>query len=405
MVNKIKGVRYAFFAVLLTSLISTLYFTTQNHAESTLTAPQQVHISWVNDTKTTMTVMWQTDQPTKTSTVQYGETKTLGKEVTGTTETYDAATGIIHKVEMTKLKPGTTYYYKVGNKEDGWSNTFAFKTAPAKTENFSFVAVGDVGVTEHAAKNVSLIAELKPAFTLILGDLSYANGKHGMWDLWINEIQPAAANIPFMMTLGNHEFEKVKKARRGVDAYIVRFSHPGNEFYYSFDYAGSHFIAVNCLNITDMNQQKWLEADLQKAAKSKANWTFVYLHYPPYSSSASHGSDLNVRKILNPFFEKYGVDVVFTGHDHQYERTFPIKAEKTTSNEKAKYKKGAGTIYVVSGGGGKSLYKFLPDVPEWSAVRESTYEILILNVSQAKLSAKAMRTKDKSVLDAFEVIK
>lgn len=382
-----------------------LFLETQNHAQTVGTGtPQQIHLSWVNDPKTTMTVMWQTDGKTKTSTVQYGETQKLGKEMAGITETYDAATGVIHKAEIKNLKHSTTYYYKAGDKEAGWSKPFSFKTAPAKAENFTFVAVGDVGVTDAASKNIALIAASKPAFTLILGDLSYANGKHYIWDHWGELIQPAASIIPFMMTLGNHEYEKVKKARRGVDAYIVRFSHPGNEYYYSFDYAGAHFVSINCLETSEL-QKKWLEDDLQKAVKNKAFWIFAYFHYPPYSSSSSHGSDMNMRKHYNTILEKYGVDMALTGHDHDYERTYPIKGEKITSKDTAKYKKGAGTIYVVSGGGGKSLYGLTPEQPDWSAKRESVYQILILNVSQNKLSAKAIRTNDKSVLDEFEVVK
>lgn len=387
------------------TLLFSIFFLAKNNAQLSPGAPQEIHLSFTHSPETTMTVMWQTEGETKTTTLQYGDTQKLGKEVTGTTETYPAATGIIHKVDITKLSPSKTYYYKVGDKEAGWSGTFSFKTAPAKPENFTFAAMGDVDTTDDAHKNISIIKEEKPAFVLVLGDLSYANGKHGVWDNWFNMIQPAAETIPFMPTLGNHEFEKVKKAKWGIDAYIARLSLPGNEAYYSFDYAGAHFISLNCLNVADKQQLEWLENDLKAAQKNKASWIISYLHYPPYSSSSSHGSDLNVRKILCPLWEKYGVDMVLTGHDHDYERTFPLKNDKAASKDKTKYKKGAGTIYVVSGGGGAHLYGFQNEVPEWSAKRESMHEIFKASVAQNKLSVKALRTKDKSVMDEFEITK
>lgn len=404
MIKESMRVRYAFISVLPALLVTTFYFASQNQAQNTLTAPQQVHLSWANDPKTSMTVMWQTVDATQTSTVQYGESQKLGKETKGQTYTYGYATGTIHGAELSKLKPSTVYYYRAGDSAGGWSGTYSFKTAPAKKDDFSFIALGDVSTSQEAKKNIAHIVSEKPAFVLIAGDLSYANGKHYIWDAWFEMLQPAASYLPFMPALGNHEFEKYDKGKHGLAAYIARFSLPGNEYYYSFDYAGSHFTAVNCLETSEA-QKKWLEEDLKIAVKNKLNWIIAYLHFPPFSSSTSHGSDINMRKVYNPIFEKYGVDIVLTGHDHDYERTFPMKGETVAIREMSKYKEGTGTIYVVTGGGGARLYGMKNEAPEWSAKRESVHQYLKVSVTPAKLSVTSLRTKDKSVLDAFEVIK
>jgi 3',5'-cyclic AMP phosphodiesterase CpdA len=70
----------------------------------------------------------------------------------------------------------------------------------------------------------------------------------------------------------------------------------------------------------DPAQLQWLERELQN---SREDWKIPYFHHPLYSSGGRHGSDLSKRKALEPLFQKYGVTVVFTGHDHIYERVLP----------------------------------------------------------------------------------
>ncbi|RLC63774.1 MAG: hypothetical protein DRI01_04615 [Chloroflexi bacterium] len=111
--------------------------------------------------------------------------------------------------------------------------------------------------------------------------------------------------------LGNHELNHAN--------YFDLFYLPGNERWYSFDYGNAHFTCLQIDGFADYSigseQYNWLEQDL---ASTNQTWKFVFFHFPPYSS-ASHGSDLNVRAALQPLFEEHDVDIVFTGHDHSYE--------------------------------------------------------------------------------------
>jgi hypothetical protein len=84
----------------------------------------------------------------------------------------------------------------------------------------------------------------------------------------------------------------------------------------------------------DKKQVSWLEAEL---AKDTSDWKVCFFHHPPYSSGSKHGSDKQLREIVEPIFVKYGVKVVLTGHDHFYERIKPQKE----------------IYYFVSGAGGK----------------------------------------------------
>jgi hypothetical protein len=118
------------------------------------------------------------------------------------------------------------------------------------------------------------------------------------------------AGVKFYASLGNH------------DASIERFYAPFNmegEEYYRFERDGVSFYALNS-NYLDKKQLDWLIDQLEK---DKNAWRIAFFHHPPFSSGGMHGSSKEVRAILHPLFVKYGVDAVFSGHDHVYERVKP----------------------------------------------------------------------------------
>jgi 3',5'-cyclic AMP phosphodiesterase CpdA len=133
------------------------------------------------------------------------------------------------------------------------------------------------------------------------------------------------AGVKFYASLGNH------------DAREQRFYKPFNmngKLYYAFSPNPSiRFIALESTYL-EPEQVKWLEQEL---ASSRSAWKIVFFHHPLYSSGGRHGSDLRLRRVLEPLFLKYGVSVVLTGHDHFYERVKPQK----------------GIPYFVVGSGGK----------------------------------------------------
>ncbi len=115
------------------------------------------------------------------------------------------------------------------------------------------------------------------------------------------------------------------------------FALPGNgaEQWYSYDWGRIHFVAIDT-EADYATQAEWLDRDL---AASTLPWKIVYMHRPPYSSG-NHGSDMPLRRLLAPIFEKHDVQLVLAGHDHDFERTKPQ----------------GGVAYVVTGGGGRGTY-------------------------------------------------
>ena len=118
------------------------------------------------------------------------------------------------------------------------------------------------------------------------------------------------AKVPFYAALGNHDDP--------TQRYYKPFNMNG-ERYYTFSKGSARFFVLDS-NYMDQAQLKWLEDGLSKA---NDRWKIAYFHHPLYSSGEKHGSEVDLRTQVEPLFIKYGVDVVFAGHEHFYERIKP----------------------------------------------------------------------------------
>jgi Icc-related predicted phosphoesterase len=368
-------------------------------------APAQIHLSWTEDPRTSMTVMWQTTAPTATETVEYGTTDKLGEKSTGRRVTYAYETGIIHEATLRGLKAGTPYFYRVGDAQGGFSPVYSFRTAPARVEEFTFTAFGDHGTSDFSRQNIAHVAGEPGAFHLLLGDFSYANGKQPVWDEWLSLCEPMTRSRPMMVALGNHENETIDGQKVGYVAALARLAMPTPETWYTFDYAGARFISFNSDDHRNPEQMKWLETSL-KAARQDAGvrWLILFMHHPLYSSNVRRPDDAARIGSLRKILDDYQVDLVLCGHNHNYERFFPLRGDKAQSQDRSTYRKGEGVVFVTSGGGGKSLYEFDPVQPPITAYRESVPHYLRVRVpARGPLVVEALRTRDRSVLDRFEI--
>jgi hypothetical protein len=118
--------------------------------------------------------------------------------------------------------------------------------------------------------------------------------------------------ISFYASLGNHDDP--------TQRYYKPFNMNGERFY-TFTKGDARFFALDS-NYMDQPQLKWLEEQL---SRSNDRWKIAFFHHPIYSSGARHGSEVDLRTRVEPLFIKYGVDIVFAGHEHFYERLVPQK--------------------------------------------------------------------------------
>ena len=312
----------------------------------------QVHLSWTGNPATTMTVMWHTQYSSNPSQVQYETATGYGSTVNG--KTYPSSgQGYLHEVTLTGLQPANRYNYRISADDGSWSSDYSFQTAPLGDGDFRFLAVADMGRNSNSITISNLMARRAASFTVGAGDYWYSDDENNV-DRWFNINQPLMSQAPFMPARGNHEGGNHETAY--PNRYTTRFALPPPENYYSFRYGGAHFLVVDTnIDYTPGSvQRSFIESDLQAAASDPAvRWTFAIHHHPPFSSSTYQS--LTVRGQLSPLYDRWGVDVVISGHAHLYERTFPVKSTGTVaSTDTSEYTNPGAPIYMVTGGGGAS---------------------------------------------------
>ena len=197
----------------------------------------------------------------------------------------------------------------------GTASDFAF---PLLSNSVRLAVIGDMGTGEQPQLDVALqmvkSRETFPfEFVITLGDNLYSGGQPSDFDRdFAVPYKPLLdAGVLFYATLGNHD--------KTNERFYKPFNMNGAN-YYTYKKGNVRFFALDS-NYMDLKQTAWLETKLREAGNGV--WKICYFHHPLYSSGAFHGPATDLRKVLEPLFVKYGVDVVFAGHDHVYERVRP----------------------------------------------------------------------------------
>jgi hypothetical protein len=192
-------------------------------------------------------------------------------------------------------------------------------TPPIGNDSVRFLVIGDSGTgdraqTETGAQMWKAHAVFPYEFAIMLGDNMYgAERPQDYVAKFERPFKPLLdANIAFYASLGNHDDPN--------QVYYKNFG-MGGKRYYTYQKKDVRFFALDS-NYMDKDQQRWLEDEL---SKSNSKWKIAYFHHPIYSSGGRHGSEVDLRGIVEPLFIKYNLNVVFAGHEHFYERLKPQK--------------------------------------------------------------------------------
>ncbi len=191
------------------------------------------------------------------------------------------------------------------------------QTADTPIGGVTFAVIGDFGTGTPAQYEMAKVMALEQArlgFRLVLtvGDNVYGSwSRRAAAERFETPYRPLLnAGVSFFAALGNHDSNQQRD-------YPLFNMH--GERYYSFRQSNVEFFALDS-NYLDPPQVTWLRGAL---AASTASWKIAFFHHPLYSSGERHGSEMDLRAILEPLFVRYGVRVVFSGHDHVYERLKP----------------------------------------------------------------------------------
>jgi acid phosphatase type 7 len=265
-------------------------------------------------------------------------TRQDGSLVTSVAATGDASVATVDGTwlgiaRIQGLQSSTLYCYALR----GLTEPAGFQTAPApgSDEAVRFIAFGDSGdgsAEQHAVRDQMFTVP----FDLVLhtGDLAYEDGRSGELEQnFFGVYSSLIAEFPVFPVAGNHDYA-TQDALPFRQAFMLpeNGAPKGTERWYSFDWGNVHFVGLDTEK-TDATQAAWLDRDLSATDQP---WKIVFAHEPPFSSG-EHGSDPAFVAHFAPVIQKHGVQLVLSGHDHDYERTRPL----------------AGTTYVVTGGGGR----------------------------------------------------
>ena len=397
----------------------------------------------------TFVIAWQTENKAADFRCEYGTTERYGQSApieqiqlwAGNDAGKDER--IHYSAHPHKLKLGTRYYYRV------WCNgqellAGYFTTRQPRGTRIRFATFGDNSHGSAADRAIAFRAyEQHPDFVMNTGDNVYDGGRNYEYEnYWfpvynadkssLETGAPLLRSVPFYTVLGNHDVRDTKpgggpcanfdRARDylayytamhlpmngpqtpypspciGDEARIADFKRAAGARYprmanYSYDYGDAHFLCLDSniyLDPSDEGLLNWVENDLKN---TDAIWKFVTFHHPSYNVGNAHFTEQHMR-VLTPLFEKYNVDFVLHGHEHNYQRTKPFrfaprdasKVHKINSSDRlipgqftidekfdgAKNNKPEGIIYLTTGAGGANLYdtEFTTDPSRWLHQRD-----------------------------------
>jgi hypothetical protein len=400
--------------------------------------PEQIHLTWGNDPTTEMVVSWASaaqaihprvvlEHPGSHRVVIHAVQRTY-------TDGLNGQTVFTYHARLDGLAVDKLYHYSVTADNDARRQTpFAaeFRTAPRGRHAFRWTSYGDLATpntswtlsSPQSRHAVDAVEQFKPLFHLLNGDLCYANlnwtAQPSVWADFGNNVQRSAAHRPWMPCTGNHEIEFCN-GEQGFGSYLTRFCLPDNGsrfsgLWYRFQVGSALFISLSADDViyqdsgafhagpepfmpaastgnapiapgsslyvhgySDGAQTRWLEQTLAAAQKDRSiDWVIVQMHQDALSSSKNgNGSDRGIRETWLPLFDRYGVDLVLCGHDHDYERSWPVRGCNrhvgrdaqngetvdtcqpqpvvTSDPPSGVFEAGHGTLHLILGGGGTS---------------------------------------------------
>ena len=365
-------------------------------------------------------IIWQTDSVAGNFKVSFqlkGDSKVSTAKVQSVVLKLKGETTRLYRATLPDLKFDTVYQFRVELNEQEIEN-ISFNTRSTKSTT-RFAVLGDFGAGSRQQAAIAYrMAEQKPQFVITTGDNAYENGleedyRRNVFPFYLpvpnppENATPLMNTIPFYMVLGNHDvrMDSLDEAP-GAFAYFYYSDLPLNGPFvdrpptirgssklvklfkkntkprfprisnFSFDYGNVHFTCLDAndyVNPLDPALVAWLKRDI---GNSKADWKIVVFHHPGFNSSLAH-YDFQLMRLLAPEFEKLKVNLVLTGHVHNYQRSVPLtfKPEKKgdryiispegrvngafvldTLYDGETRTKPEGIIYIVTGAGGGSIY-------------------------------------------------
>ena len=411
--------------------------------------PDQIHLSWNEDPSVSFTVTWHTPSRDASAAVNHRPREGGPWQTTVAETTRSPGLGYMNRCTIRGLSPASVYEYWVAGANAGPPESpFVTRTAPPNSPaDYCFAFISDVGIigrrdglADGVEQIMRFIEQDDPLFILGGGDYAYAQrdfrypNTAAAIDSWFVQMQRLFARYPFMAGLGNHETYHDETYADWGPRFALPEGPEGSR-YYSFDIGDVHFTCLfipgsrHCTNPSE-RQLSWLEADLAKARERGCRWLVVYQHDAVFAHGHTHPSRYDVQAKLGPIFEKFGVDLVFSGHDQNLERTYPLVGlpdnVHVANRDRHRYRAGEGVVYAKVSPSGKTagpefeqspnafakkyFSEFRGSQPDFIAVRDDTaHHYALIEVSAERgLKVKIYQVPggqfQRNLIDCFEIV-
>lgn len=315
-----------------------------------LEAADQVVLTWCEDPCTTQAFQWRSDTTVNHMTLKYKEADNKEGDFTeivasyrllGDSYIYNNPVVKHWEVNVSGLKPGTTYHYRICNRDNSTEAPVStFRTAPKGDSPFCFIYIGDTHNNSIVEKVVDQAFRDAPdaAFLVHSGDHVNTGLFRELWDEHFHYMRKVLPYLSYVPALGNHDSQDGLPPTLFQQLFMLPQS-TGTalepERNYAYSYGNTRFFILDSTGDTD-NIAAWLEDELKK---TKEQWKIVITHFPIYWTDDSYPDK---REKWASLYDRYGVDLVLSGHVHQYFRSYPIVGNKPQKPD------GKGTVYMAS---------------------------------------------------------
>lgn len=329
--------------------------------------PDHIMISFYDDAKTTMAVTWRTSTDCICGYVLYredGSDEIMRQDAYFEEFDSDIDESNVFWCRLKGLKPDTKYFYNCGSDENRCGD-FSFKTEPENLTKFKFLCISDHqkgghDVADYSELNVFLKKVLNEhpdaRFILTAGDNTDCGQHEVQWNGLFAGLSGVCESIPMMMALGNHDNRGFADYATGTGRYYsepaeffgkqFKGSYPDNGAEgwktenYIFNYGNTLIGVVGINGPEDVND--WL---IDTLSKNKQTWKLGAYHFP-ICYSGTDCENYDVLPVMREGMELF--DLVFSGHEHNFARSFPLK------NEELFDKPSQGTIQYMCGNGNRN---------------------------------------------------
>ncbi len=335
-------------------LMSCLVFNASADGAAPDTAPTRISVVFNGDSATQRGITWYTKANTKSLVEIVDESGNPVNAKIEYAEVFEWEGNFVHKATVSGLEAGKTYYYDVGDETvRSAAGKFVTDNGDSKVD---FIAIADIqaGNQENFNKGARVVdyafATMPTAeFMVNLGDFT-DDSTNEEWDYYDNAMKAINLSTTLAPIAGNHDGLGVENWFNNMfNLDTTESVQTKDGVNYSFDYGNIHFAVLNTNDILAISipQLKWLENDMNSTDK---DWKIVLMHKSPYSlgKDAKWPDALYLQKALTKVVDKCDVDLVLSGHDHQYLRTKPLTGNKLNED---------GTVYVLSGTAGSKRYE------------------------------------------------